>query len=106
MPVTGSSMRASPCAIWTSRLRFYRDALGLNQQFDKVIDADYLRTILAMLRSRASAPSTSTFLGGGVIELLEYRGLRADVRADPGGRLRRCATSASTSPTSRRWRMR
>lgn len=55
-------------------LPFYRDALGLEVAFERVLGADYLRTVLAL-------PLTDIRIvylhipGGGYVELLEYHGL-------------------------------
>lgn len=55
-------------------LPFYRDALGLQVAFERVLGADYLRTVLAL-------PLTNIRIvylhipGGGYVELLEYHGL-------------------------------
>jgi catechol 2,3-dioxygenase-like lactoylglutathione lyase family enzyme len=74
MPVTGFFHAGITVRDMDVSLRFYRDALGLNQQFDKILDADYLRTILAMPFESIRAVYLD-IPGGGVIELLEYRGL-------------------------------
>lgn len=55
-------------------LRFYRDGLGLAQQFDRLLDADYLRTVLA-LDFRAIRAVYLEIPGGGIVELLEYQGV-------------------------------
>jgi lactoylglutathione lyase len=55
-------------------LRFYRDGLGLEVQFDRVLDADYLRTVLALDFASIRAVYLS-IPGGGVVELLEYQGV-------------------------------
>lgn len=57
-----------------SSLRFYRDGLGLELQFDRLLDADYLRTVLA-LEFTAIRAVYLTIPGGGVVELLEYQGI-------------------------------
>lgn len=55
-------------------LRFYRDGLGLALQFDRLLDADYLRTVLALDFSAIRAVYLE-IPGGGIVELLEYQGL-------------------------------
>jgi lactoylglutathione lyase len=64
-------------------LAFYRDGLGLEQQFDRLIDADYLREVLDLEFSVIRAVYL-TIPGGGIVELLEYRGLeRLSARSRP-----------------------
>lgn len=64
-------------------LRFYRDGLGLGMQFDRLLDADYLRTVLALDFTAIRAVYLD-IPGGGVVELLEYRGLeRLPARSRP-----------------------
>lgn len=69
-------------------LRFYRDGLGLEVHLDRVLDADYLREVLALDFSAIRAVYL-TIPGGGFVELLEYRGterLSAAARpSDVGG---------------------
>lgn len=55
-------------------LGFYRDGLGLEVTIDRVLDADYLRTVLA-LDFEAIRAVYLAIPGGGFIELLEYRGI-------------------------------
>lgn len=55
-------------------LRFYRDGLGLEQQFDRLIEADYLRELLGLDFTGIRAVYLS-IPGGGIIELLEYQGI-------------------------------
>lgn len=55
-------------------LRFYRDGLRLPIYFDKLLDGDYLRTVLALDFSEIRAVYLA-IPGGGFIELLEYRGI-------------------------------
>lgn len=55
-------------------LVFYRDGLGLDLHFDRQLDGDYLRTVLAL----DFAVIRAVYLripGGGFIELLEYQGV-------------------------------
>lgn len=63
-------------------LRFYRDGLGLDVTIDRVLDADYLRTVLA-LEFRAIRAVYLAIPGGGFIELLEYRGIGRGSAASP-----------------------
>ncbi len=55
-------------------LAFYRDGLGLAMQFDRLLDGDYLRTVLALDFSAIRAVYLD-IPGGGIIELLEYQGI-------------------------------
>ncbi len=55
-------------------LAFYRDGLGLAEQFDRLLDADYLRTVLALDFSAIRAVYLE-IPGGGIVELLEYQGI-------------------------------
>ena len=70
-----------------SSLVFYRDALGLDVAFDRILDADYLRTVLALPLTAMRAVYLH-IPGGGYVELLEYRGLEripaASRPCDPG----------------------
>jgi lactoylglutathione lyase len=54
-------------------LLFYRDGLGLKVHFDRRLDANYLRDVLALEFSAMRAVYL-TLPGGGFIELLEYHG--------------------------------
>ncbi len=64
-------------------LAFYRDGLGLEQQFDRLLDADYLRDVLALGFSAIRAAYLS-IPGGGIVELLEYQGIeRLSARSRP-----------------------
>lgn len=74
MPVTGFFHAGITVRDMDVSLRFYRDALGLHQQFDKLIEADYLREILALPFTAIRAVYLD-IPGGGIIELLEYQGL-------------------------------
>lgn len=69
-------------------LRFYRDSLGLEIEFDKMLDGAYLRAVLALDFDKIRAVYLR-IPGGGFVELLEYRGverLSAAARpCDPGG---------------------
>ena len=55
-------------------LPFYRDGLGLEEAFDRVLDADYLREVLQLPLSSLRAVYLH-IPQGGYVELLEYRGL-------------------------------
>lgn len=66
-----------------SSLRFYRDGLGLAMQFDRLIDADYLREVLALDFTAIRAVYLD-IPGGGIVELLEYQGIeRLPARSRP-----------------------
>lgn len=69
-------------------LAFYRDGLGLQVEFDKILDGQYLKEVLALSFDTIRA-AYLRIPGGGFIELLEYRGierLSATARpCDPGG---------------------
>lgn len=66
-------------------LAFYRDALGLTVEFDRILDADYLRAVLALSFTTIRAvylriPNAA----GSFVELLEYRGVeRRSAAAEP-----------------------
>lgn len=68
-------------------LPFYRDGLGLEVAFDRILDADYLRTVLATPLTTMRAVYLH-IPGGGYVELLEYRGVErlsgASRPCDPG----------------------
>ena len=73
--VTVSNMDAS--------LRFYREGLGLVHQFDRILDADYLRSVLHLDFTAIRAVSL-LIPGGGSVELLEYQGIeRMSARSRP-----------------------
>ena len=74
MPVTGFFHAGVTVRDMDVSLRFYRDALGLEQRFDVELDADYLRTVLA-LQFESIRAVLLDIPGGGCIELLEYRGI-------------------------------
>ena len=64
-------------------LRFYHDGLGLPMQFDRLINADYLHTVLALDFTAIRAVYLD-IPGGGVVELLEYQGIeRLPARSRP-----------------------
>ena len=82
MPVTGFFHAGITVRDMDASLRFYRDALGLSEQFDRVIDADYLRTVLDLPFESIRAVYLD-LPGGGIIELLEYRGIERQSAAAP-----------------------
>src|SRR5262245_19376355 len=55
-------------------LRFYRDGLGLEVYFDRILDGPYLPIVLG-LRFDCIRAVYLTIPGGGYVELLEYRGI-------------------------------
>ena len=55
-------------------LPFYREGLGLEIEFDRILDGPYLREVLGMQFESLRAVYLR-IPGGGFVELLEYRGL-------------------------------
>lgn len=55
-------------------LVFYRDGLGLEQEFDRILDAPYLKAVLGLDFAHIRAVYLR-IPGGGFIELLEYVGI-------------------------------
>ena len=55
-------------------LAFYRDGLGLDEAFDRIIDAPYLREVLGLEFDHIRAVYLHV-PGGGFVELLEYAGI-------------------------------
>ncbi len=55
-------------------LRFYQEGLGLETEFDRILDAPYLRTVLGLDFGEIRAIYLR-IPGGGFVELLEYRGI-------------------------------
>ncbi len=55
-------------------LRFYRDGLGLEIEFDKILDGPYLPVVLDLVFSHLRAVYLR-IPGGGFVELLEYHGI-------------------------------
>jgi lactoylglutathione lyase len=55
-------------------LRFYGDGLGLEEEFDRILDAPYLREVLG-LEFESIRAVYLRIPGGGFVELLEYRGI-------------------------------
>jgi catechol 2,3-dioxygenase-like lactoylglutathione lyase family enzyme len=55
-------------------LRFYREGLGLEQEFDRILDAPYLNAVLGLDQESIRAVYLR-IPGGGFVELLEYRGI-------------------------------
>ena len=68
-------------------LVFYRDGLGLEVEFDRMLDAPYLKEVLGMSFDAIRAVYLK-IPGGGFVELLEYRGIErlpaASRPCDPG----------------------
>lgn len=55
-------------------LRFYRDGLGLEVEYDRILDGPYLHTVLSLDHETIRAVYLR-IPGGGFVELLEYRGI-------------------------------
>ncbi len=55
-------------------LVFYRDGLGLEQEFDRILDAPYVKTVLGLDFDHLRAVYLR-IPGGGFVELLEYVGV-------------------------------
>ena len=55
-------------------LVFYHDGLGLEQEFDRILDAPYLKTVLGLAFDHIRAVYLR-IPGGGFVELLEYVGI-------------------------------
>jgi lactoylglutathione lyase len=55
-------------------LVFYRDGLGLEQEFDRILDAPYLKAVLGLEFDHIRAVYLR-IPGGGFVELLEYVGV-------------------------------
>ncbi len=68
-------------------LIFYRDGLGLEIEFDRMLDAPYLKEVLGLSFDAIRAVYLK-IPGGGFVELLEYRGIErlpaASRPCDPG----------------------
>ena len=68
-------------------LVFYRDGLGLEIEFDRILDAPYLKEVLGLEFDVIRAVYLR-IPGGGFVELLEYRGIErlpaASRPCDPG----------------------
>ncbi|MEO5885550.1 MAG: hypothetical protein ABIQ58_08565, partial [Candidatus Limnocylindrales bacterium] len=68
-------------------LVFYRDGLGLEQAFDRILDAPYLSEVLGLSFEHIRAVYLH-IPGGGFVELLEYVGIErlsaASRPCDPG----------------------
>jgi lactoylglutathione lyase len=58
----------------TRSLGFYRDGLGLEIEFDRILDAAYLKTVLGLEFDHIRAVYLR-IPGGGFVELLEYVGI-------------------------------
>ena len=69
-------------------LTFYRDGLGLEIEFQRILDAPYLRTVLGVEFDHIRV-AYLRIPGGGFVELLEYAGVErlpaASRPCDPGG---------------------
>ena len=69
-------------------LAFYRDGLALEIEFDRILDAPYLKAVLALPFQEIRCVYLR-LPGGGFVELLEYRGIErmsaASRPCDPGG---------------------
>jgi lactoylglutathione lyase len=64
-------------------LVFYRDGLGLEQEFDRILDGPYLKTVLDLPFEHIRAVYLR-IPGGGFVELLEYVGIeRMPARSRP-----------------------
>ena len=64
-------------------LVFYRDGLGLEQEFDRILDGAYLKTVLDLPFEHIRAVYLR-IPGGGFVELLEYVGIeRLPARSRP-----------------------
>jgi lactoylglutathione lyase len=57
-------------------LVFYRDGLGLEQEFDRILDAPYLKAVLGLEFDHIRAVYLN-IPGGGFVELLEYVGIES-----------------------------
>lgn len=55
-------------------LQFYRDGLGLEMEFDRILDGPYLPVVLGLRFDEIRAVYLR-IPGGGFVELLEYRGI-------------------------------
>ncbi len=55
-------------------LTFYRDGLGLEQAFDRILDAPYLKAVLGLTFDHLRVVYLN-LPGGGFVELLEYSGI-------------------------------
>lgn len=68
-------------------LTFYRDGLELEQEFDRMLDAPYLKEVLGLSFDAIRAVYLR-IPGGGFVELLEYQGIErlpaASRPCDPG----------------------
>ncbi len=68
-------------------LVFYREGLGLEQAFDRILDAPYLKAVLGLTFDHIRAVYLR-IPGGGFVELLQYAGIEhlsaASRPCDPG----------------------
>ena len=74
MAVTGFFHGGVTVQDMDTSLRFYRDGLGLEIEFDRILDADYLKTVLGLEFDHIRAVYLR-IPGGGFVELLEYVGI-------------------------------
>ena len=74
MAVTGFFHGGVTVRDMETSLRFYRDGLGLEIEFDRILDADYLKTVLGLQFDHIRAVYLR-IPGGGFVELLEYVGI-------------------------------
>ena len=74
MAVTGFFHAGVTVRDMDTSLRFYRDGLGLEIEFDRILDADYLKTVLWLEFDHIRAVYLR-IPGGGFVELLEYVGI-------------------------------
>ena len=74
MAVTGFFHGGVTVRDMDTSLRFYRDGLGLEIEFDRILDADYLKTVLGLEFDHIRAVYLR-IPGGGFVELLEYVGI-------------------------------
>lgn len=85
--VTGFFHGGITVADMDSSVVFYRDGLGLEVAFDKILDGPYLPVVLDLPLTTIRAVYLH-IPGGGYVELLEYRGLErlsaASRPCDPG----------------------
>ena len=72
MRVTGFFHAGVTVRDMDASLRFYREGLGLEVHFDRILDGAYLRTVLAQQFTAIRAVYLS-IPGGGFVELLEYQ---------------------------------
>ena len=74
MPISGFFHGGITVSDMARSLRFYEDGLGLEEEFDRILDAPYLREVLG-LEFESIRAVYLRIPGGGFVELLEYRGI-------------------------------